>query len=359
MGSRGVMPAATVECFEQACRLLDAREIQRALSLFDTAEAAGYNADECGGGRWFCHMLAGHFESAWRESDRIAARGAPDPNRLWRGCPLNGKRVVIRCLHGLGDAIQFIRFAYPLRYTVARLYVEVPRCLMSLFETIPVIDKVFTWELPGSEPADWEEHIEVMELARYFRASPATLPTRVPYLFPASNAKFIDCTGASVNVGMAWSSSAWKPARSIPLRFLRPLFETPGFRFFSLQQDRAPTDDLPAELIPQAIISESDDVQATAGIIEKLDLVIAVDTMVAHLAGALGKPVWVPLGKQADWRWMINRFDSPWYPTMRLFRQEREDDWPELVGRLTAALQATAAAGYSHTICRETEPIRA
>jgi hypothetical protein len=350
LGSRETATIASAQLFRRACHFLDARELERALRLFNAAEQTGYDADECGGGRWFCHMLGGDFESAWQESDRIARRGALDPNRLWRGCSLAGKRVVVRCLHGLGDAIQFIRFAYPLSTQTARLYVEVPGCLVTLFETIPVIDKVFSWERPGHEPRDWEEQIEVMELPRYFRTTPTNLPAGAPYLFPTCGAKLAEEEGSPVKVGIVCSSSAWNQVRSMPLRFLRPLFETPGCRFFSLQKDWVPTDDLPAELIPSPTLSASDDVRTTAGIIRKLDLVIAVDTMVAHLTGALGKPVWLLLGKQADWRWMMNRSDSPWYPTMKIFRQEYADDWCELVGRVAMELRTTALSGCSRPI---------
>jgi hypothetical protein len=321
--------------------MLEAREIEKALSLFRAAEAGGFDADECGGGRWFCRMLAGDFEQAWRESDCIASRGAPDPNRLWSGRPLDGKSVIVRCLHGLGDAIQFIRFARPLRTVAARVFVEVPACLVRLFQTIPDLDGVFTWDDPGSGPPDWDEHIEVMELGRYFRATAETLPCEVPYLFPPDDAAFERDAGSQFRVGVGWASSTWNLRRSVPIDTLFPVLSVPGCRFYSLQQGsrEEETANIHPEFRPRPVISATDDVQRTASFIRQLDVVVAVDTMVAHLAGALGKPVFLMLENCADWRWMIDRTDSPWYPTMRVFRQPRTGSWSQVVGDVASALE--------------------
>lgn len=329
--------------FKQACRLLDSRDVAKAQALFTLAEQAGFDPDQCGGGRWFCCMLSGDFEQAWKESDWIGQRGAPDPNRLWSGRPLEGKNVIVRCLHGLGDAIQFIRFARPLKERVSSLFVEVPGCLLRLFQTIPQIDEVFTWDDPQSSQPDWDEHIEVMELPRYFRVTSDTVPAGVPYLFPP-DAPRIAGDPSLTKVGLAWSASSWNRSRSLPLRALLPVLSTAGCRFFSLQ-NCVPDDHMegvPSKLKPECIISDSDDVQTTASYIKQLDLVIAVDTMVAHLAGALGKPVWLLLDKQADWRWMMERTDSPWYPTMRIFRHAG-NGWSHVAEQVAVEMKAFAA----------------
>jgi hypothetical protein len=286
-------------------------------------------------------MLAGDFEQAWRESDHIASRGAPDPNRLWSGRPLAGKKVIVRCLHGLGDAIQFIRFARPLRKIAAHVFVEVPACLVRLFQTIPDLDGVFTWDDLGSGPPDWDEHIEVMELGRYFRATSETLPREVPYLFPPEDAALRDDTDSRLKVGVAWASSTWNSQRSVPIDTLFPVLSIPGCRFFSLQQGSREEEmaNVHPEFRPTPAISTSDDVQRTASFIRQLDIVIAVDTMVAHLAGALGKPVLLMLEKCADWRWMMDRADSPWYPTMRIFRQPPTGNWSQVAGDVASSLE--------------------
>jgi hypothetical protein len=347
--------------FRRACQRLDARGLGDALALFNAAEQAGFNADECGGGRWFCRMLCGDFEQAWQESDRIAQRGAPDPNRLWSGRPLEGKNVVIRCLHGLGDAIQFIRFASPLKARAARVFVEAPGCLVRLFQTIPEIDEVFTWDNPEPRQLDWDEHIEVMELPRYFRATVDTLPAEVPYLFPPEGALLAEGNTASLmKVGVAWSASGWKPSRSLPLSDLLPVLSTEGCQFLSLQKNIAEKDTygVPRELRPQQIISETDDVQSTASFVKQLDLVIAVDTMVAHLAGALGKPVWLMLGKRADWRWMMERTDSPWYPTLRIFREGEDEGWAPVIERVARSLRRRISLAGAPVTCLDTEATR-
>ncbi len=328
-------------CFEQACSLLDKRQVQSALALFAQAEALGFQPDECAGGRWFCYMLAGSFEQAWRESDLIWHRQAPDPNRLWSGTSLAGKKVVVRCLHGLGDAIQFIRFVPLLRRSVATLYVEVPQCLLRLFQTIPEIDQVFTWEAPTPVAPEWDDHIEVMELPWFFRVTVDSIPATIPYLFPPAADEAHQPHSTKEKIGLAWSASNWNPARSIPLSTLLPVLCLPRYSFFSLQVGARSADivEIPPNLVPQPLITEQDDVLVTASLLLQLDLVITVDTMIAHLAGALGKPVWLLLTESADWRWMVNRDTSPWYPTMRIFRQEAEGGWDLVVQQVVDKLQ--------------------
>ena len=165
-------------------------------------------------------MLRGDFESAWRESDLISERAAPDPNRLWSGRPLTGKRVIIRCLHGLGDAIQFIRFVTPLRNEAAAIYVEGPGRLVRLFQTFPGVDRVITWDSPASGGVEWDEQIEVMELPRVFRTNLGTIPNRVPYLFPGLSPARAGCretpAKAQFKVGIAWASSEWDLSKVCP-----------------------------------------------------------------------------------------------------------------------------------------------
>jgi hypothetical protein len=238
----------------------------------------------------------------------------------------------------LGDAIQFLRFAPQLRVQAEKVYVEVPACLVRLVKTMPAVDDVITWERPAVA-IEWDDHIEVMELPRYFRASTASLPNSVPYLFPPASPRIAtDITGTKV--GVVWAASDWNPARSVPLSLLSGVLSSARCSFYSLQKDRPPAGDgnLSSTLVPIQILSPEDDVLDTASVIAQLDLVITVDTMVAHLAGALGKPVWLLLTNPADWRWMLDRSDSPWYPTMRVFRQARDGEWGPVVERIADAL---------------------
>ena len=134
------------------------------------------DADRCAAYRWYCWMLLGEFEHAWRESDLIAARGTPDANCLWDGLPFTDKRVVIRCLHGYGDAIQFLRYARFVRQEAARVIVETHPEMVSLLARLPFVDHVTSWTNGSIPREDWDQQIEVTELPRAFRTSASTIP---------------------------------------------------------------------------------------------------------------------------------------------------------------------------------------
>src|SRR5690348_12924477 len=168
---------------ELAADALARRDISAALRHIRQAERHGYHPDPCAACRWSCWMLLGRFASAWRESDRIARRGKPDPHRLWDGLPFDGKRVLIRCLHGYGDAIQFIRYTYPLRSRATRVIVQTHPELVSLFRSLPFTDEVITWESLAGPAPPWDQQIELMELPRAHRTTLETIPREVPYLF--------------------------------------------------------------------------------------------------------------------------------------------------------------------------------
>jgi hypothetical protein len=277
-----------------------------------------------------CWMLLGHFDRAWQESDAIARRGRPDPHRFWDGAPFTGKRVILRCLHGLGDAIQFIRYAPMLRSQAARLVVETHPEMVDLLRGVDAVDDVISWLDPAPE---WDQQIEIMELPRALGATVETIPSRIPYIaIDPVRSRAIGNSGAR-KVGLLWSSSTWDPARSIPPSELAPIMGVPGLSFYNLQHG---SESAWGEMHPTA--AQSGDIAATAADICQLDLIITVDTMVAHLAGALGKPVWTLLPYRADWRWMLDRADSPWYPTMRLFRQPSPGDWSTVVGEVAGEL---------------------
>ena len=161
------------------------REVRDALKLFHTAERLGYDEDSCRAWRWQCWMLLGEFERAWAESDALIARGTPDANRLWDGLPFTGNRVIVRCLHGYGDAIQFLRYAPLVRASAAHLTVETHPEMVSLVQQIPGIDQVITWDRPASASGEnWNQQIEVMEASRarselQSKRFPARYPTLV------------------------------------------------------------------------------------------------------------------------------------------------------------------------------------
>jgi hypothetical protein len=335
--------------FERAEQRLRSMCIPAALQLYEKAERAGYESDACAGGRWICHMLLGDFAAAWRESDAIAKRGNPDPHRFWDGRSFEGQRVLIRCLHGLGDTIHFIRYARLIRERALQVIIEAQPTLKLLIEKSRLADTVITWG--DAEPA-WDQQIEVVELPRIFRTRLATIPTDVPYLGVASESATPQWDGTRpLRVGVVWASSSYNALRSIPLRQMARLFDTRRASFFSLQagEERLALTQWSSTVTD--LYDESACVMATAVKLKALDLVITVDTMVGHLAGAMARPVWTLLPFQCDWRWMIAREDSPWYPTMRLFRQARAGDWKPVIDRVQNELEMLIAAGpYSGAV---------
>jgi hypothetical protein len=353
------MPATCSETASEAFRsgeqALRDREVAAACIAFDEAQRLGYDPDACSGARWTCHMLNGNFEAGWKESDRIARRQRLDPNRFWTGKPLAGCRVLIRCLHGLGDTIHFIRYAALLRKQARSVVIESQPLLKELLSVSALADDVITW---GEAEPQWDEQVEIIELPRIFRTTLSTIPANVPYLRTGR-----DRTGdlvragtpGQLRVGLVWAGSSYDPTRSVPPALLDPLLETPGVRFSSLQgePDRAQLGAMKAPV--QDLYDPSGSILAAAQSLQKLDLLITVDTMMAHLAGALAIPCWTLLPFRADWRWLLNRSDSPWYPTMRLFRQKRQGDWGDVIAEVAAAL-ASQVADTSLPLVRNSAP---
>lgn len=330
----------TFSYFQRALTCLTQRRISDALASLDEAERAGGDANECAGRRWECLMLLGRYEEAWRQSERISASGTPDPNALWDGAPFRGKRVIVRCLHGFGDAIQFIRYTEPLRQEASQVVVQTHPELASIMGCLPYVDRAITWR--EEDPALWEQQIEVMELPRAFGATLANIPCRVPYLSVPESVRASSrvLRGDRLRIGLQWAGGPWNPARSISLRTIEPLLGFRDCEYFSFQRGEG-RNDLGSPLYSHIldVSGDSPDIIHAAADLLNIDLLITVDTMLAHLAGALGRPVWVLLPFQADWRWLLDRADSPWYPTMRLFRQAGEGDWDSAIACMARSLE--------------------
>lgn len=292
---------------------------------------------------WFRAVRRGDFAAAWRVSDAVlrAHDGMPCVDRprherwVWDGTPLAGRRVLVRCYHGLGDTIQFIRYAPLVKAVAAEVTVWAQPALLPLLRTVGGIDQLLPLH-DGACAAEHDVDVEVMELAHVFRSTLGTLPARVPYLHadPAPLAR-----DGRLAVGLVWRAGDWDERRSIPFPLLRPLPEIPGVALHLLQRGSA----LAEAEDGFGTVSGSDDVTECARVMRALDLVVTVDSMPAHLAGALGVPVWTLLRADCDWRWMDAREDSPWYPTMRLFRQPRPGEWEPVVARVAAGLRELAA----------------
>jgi hypothetical protein len=281
-------------------------------------------------GEWIRLARGGDFEGAWRVSDRIRARTPPPSppevprhlQQIWDGTPLDGRRVLIRCYHGLGDTIQFARYIPRVRSIARHVTVWVQPALQPLLQTLAAGATLLPLH-DGTPEVDYDVDVEIMELPYVFRTTLDTIPAEVPYLdAPAARLPH----DGRLRIGLQWRAGDWNTQRWIPFDTLEPLFALTTIRWYALQLHLQPHEHHAAldPLSPHTI-------SATAESMRALDLVITVDSMPAHLAGALGVPVWTLLSHPADWRWLEDRTDSPWYPTMRLFRQDARGDWRQVI----------------------------
>lgn len=293
---------------------------------------------------WTRHMLDGEWERAWALCDADLPRRAATPcwhlprheQFVWTGAPLAGRRVLVRCYHGLGDTLQFIRYLPMLKRVAAETIVWAQPKLLPLLAGMRGIDRLLPLH-DGSPGVDYDVDVEVMELAHVFRSTPSTLPADTPYLEATPLALAPD---PRPTVGLVWQGGDWDPARALDWASVRPLARLEGVRCVILQPGAhaAGWDGRTGTWLGEFALADY------ARALKAMDLLVTIDSMPAHLAGALGVPTWTLLRAEHDWRWMRGRDDSPWYPRMRLFRQRREGDWDELVGRVAAALRAFSAA---------------
>lgn len=300
----------------------------------------------------FTLLLAGQlragwplYELRWRDAERMPRPAFFRPEAEWPGppVPLAGKAIAVYAEQGLGDVLQFLRYLPRLQALGAQV-----RCVLQP-ELVPLVEASFAgvqcWT-PGRD-LTVQAHVAVVELAGRFGTTLDNIPAQVPYLRPPAAARGKWRTrmapwAGRVKVGLAWSGSPRQVNnrnRAVPLRLLLPITEMPGVQCFSLQKgDAGSWTEVPVPAGLVDLTAEWDDFADSAAMFEQLDLVITVDTAVAHLAGALGKPVWILLPPNADWRWLLEREDSPWYPTARLFRRAHGEAREMQVGRVREAL---------------------
>lgn len=286
-------------------------------------------------------LKMGHFQEGWQEYEwRLTSQSfhyhVTQP--IWEGSPLNGRRLLVYCEQGFGDTLQFIRYLPLIQGGTRILACQAP--LAPLLQGQAGIDELIIVEMGQTLTVPFDTWIFLLSLPKIFSTTLENLPHSVPYLFPSSDKKakwthFFK--KENFNVGIAW---AGRPThkndlhRSCQVTEFDPLSKWANL--FSLQTGEAAHVPLPEGIL--SLTHELHDFSDTAAIITCLDLIICVDTAIAHLAGALGKPVWLVLPFVADWRWLQERHDNPWYPTMRLFRQTQPEDWGGVFAQIETEL---------------------
>lgn len=300
-----------------------------------------------------------HFEWRWlREGLPVPLRDFGKPE--WRGEDISDKTILIHHEQGLGDSIQFVRFVQQVLARARKVVLEVPANLVALYsQSIPGVTlAIYREPLPS-----FDVHIAIMSLAHVLGVNVDQVPAPIPYLRadPARVEAWKDrLPTGGLRIGVVWQGKAGTGVdfgRSYRLENLAPVARLPGVTLISLQKGYGldQLDTLPAgmrvETLGPDFDSGPDAFVDTAAVMQHLDLIISSDTSVAHLAGALGRPVWVPLKFTPDWRWMLTREDSPWYPSnMRLFRQRQSGNWSELFERLAGEVAALKEGDTSRLI---------
>jgi hypothetical protein len=250
-----------------------------------------------------------------------------------------------------------MRFVPQIAQRAAHVDFLVQPALLELLHGAPGLGTVSNAWTDHPPPCDVE--IEVMELAYALRCRLDRLPGPYPYLADQVSHRAIvmpDDDDAHLRVGLLWSTSDWDTGRSVALRTLAPLRDISGVRFYSLQQDRAAQDPDVTRLGVIALSPHTRQIADAAAAMLHMDLIITPDAMPAHLAGTLGRPTWVMLRHDADWRWMRSREDTPWYPTMRLFRQPSPGDWGGVVQALARELSLLRASSGCSRSALSTSP---
>jgi tetratricopeptide (TPR) repeat protein len=330
------------------------RELGRhreALEAYGQALALDPDLAQAHFSRSFVLLLLGDYAAGWREYDwrwRLPAFNAPVrrfSQPVWDGRALPTGTVLLHAEQGLGDTLQFARYATLVAGRCGRVILESQRELVSLMRGTPGVSRVVA---RGDPLPPFDAHAPLMSLPSVFGTTLESIPWDGPYVRPSpERASQWDLDahagGARLRVGLVWAGrpQQWDDRkRSLALAQLAPLGAATGITFFSLQVGEAAAQAAspPAGMRLVDLTSHIADFEDTAALVSRLDLVITIDTSVAHLAGAMGAPVWVLVAHAPDWRYHLARDDQPWYPTMRLFRQERDGDWSGAVSRVARAL---------------------
>jgi Flp pilus assembly protein TadD len=295
-------------------------------------------------------LLLGNGTRGWREYEwRLRVPGIqPQASRFkqprWDGGPLDGRRILLHCEQGLGDSVHFCRYAADVNARGGKVTLVCPSALYSLFETLPGVDRLIQGD---SSFGDYDVHCPLPSLPpmlnmpepRWTGVYLSADPTRAPQF-----SDLLKKSGNRFKVGLVWHGRPHPPGRSIPLAKFKPL-AMDGVQLFSLQVGAGSEQ---MNHVDFDIINAAEPIENladTAAVMRQMDLIISIDTVTAQLAGALGLRAWVLLKKVPDWRWLLDRSDSPWYPTLRLFRQTHAAQWEQPISETARELRALVHAG--------------
>ena len=330
------------------------------------AQNNNYNAAHVALG--FAYLIKGDFTNGWQEHTwylKNAKKNADELRALLAADAINGSTILLRPEGGLGDTIHFIRYAQRLKNMGATVIVTAQKPLLPLLSHCPYIDQLLT---PSSLVPKHDASSTLMSMPAVFQDTEQTMPRDFPYIYPDPKLETFWKTKLAKDthfkIGICWQADVYNDAsrlliarRGVPLKEFYCLKNIPGISLYSLQKKEGleQLDSLPIDFKINLFDADSETdfdeshgpFMDTAAIMQQLDLIICCDSAVAHLAGALGKPVWLMLPYATDWRWITGRTDSPWYPTMRIFKQPKPFDWQssaqEVYNELRAMLKNRAS----------------
>jgi tetratricopeptide (TPR) repeat protein len=336
--------------------LTEAGDLNAAGAAFDTALALSPEDPDIRFNHGLFLLKSGQLAAGWAEHE-WRWRGIMPPHGInvpqWQGEPSQGRRILVHWEQGFGDTLQFVRYVPLLAERGFKVVLQVQRPLLRVMESLDGVDHLVTETEPRP---DVDLHCPMLSLPFAFRTEVDNIPARIPYLraLPASIESWRDRIGwalSGLKVGLVWAGQSRKDTRayytdkrrSIDIAELLPLAAIPNVRWFSLQKDVQASSATADAFAIIDLMQNAADFADTAALIANLDLVVTVDSAVAHLAGALGKRVWMLSRFDGCWRWMNRRDDTPWYPAMRIYRQTAPGDWSAAIARLRADLAQLAA----------------
>ncbi|GIX47091.1 MAG: hypothetical protein KatS3mg131_1302 [Candidatus Tectimicrobiota bacterium] len=338
--------------------LQDQGRLDEALWCFEQALQRREDHVEAHWNRALLWLAVGNYAQGWPEYEWRWRRSVSPPPPLrqprWDGSPLHGQTIFVYAEQGLGDTLQFVRYLPLVAALGGRILFACQPPLARLLQRLPAIAHLIVANGIPVPEEPFDVHAPLLSLPGLLHTTEATIPAAVPYLTP--DPELVEkwrphlAPLPGYKVGLVWAGNARHPndrRRSCTLAQLAPLAQVPGVTLVSLQKGPAAQQVALLSALPLVDYShELHDFADTAALVAHLDLVISVDTAVAHLAGAMGKPVWTLLPFSPDWRWQWHRPQTPWYPTMRLFRQPRPGDWPAVVQQVVAALATQVRARH-------------